>query len=657
MTETPAPRLEFRRCAKRERVVGHIRRREALEESRAADHALAVLGVVRPVRGDMKNAAALEDARDVGDEIGLNDPPLVVPFLRPGIGKEQIHGVEGAVGKHPLDDVDGVAVDDANIRDARALDQCQQMTQSRLVHLDAEVVDLRECGRGRQQGFAVAEADIENARRLAAEDGVEIEPSRAERDAEAGQQALEGTLLARRDAPRAAHEAPDPAGMIDIHCAILGKMVSDTFSRFPGFRAGAALVAALFIPLAGCGDNRDATPETGLRYDTEYPGIPYSDGRPGDRLGRLTDELTRGKASLDYAPGRGYLDAALAALDIDVSSQVLVFSRTSVQGRQVDSKTPRAIYFNDDTYVAWVPGAPTFELASFDPELGPVFYDFAQDPGASDGVERELARCLRCHDTYGLSGGGVPRFLLGSGYTGPDGELVSHEAWILTDQSTPLKNRWGGWYVTGREGKQAHLGNMIVASAADLENLDRLRVGNVEELGAFFDTSRYPTPYSDIVALMVLEHQVEVQNLLSRVRFETAGQPAAADAKSETLDRIVEPLVEAMLMLDEAPLSGRIEGGSGFAERFESLGPFDSSGRSLRQLDLETRLFKYPLSYLIYSEPFAALPDAVEAAVFARLRAILAASPAEDGFDRLSLSDRRAIAAILRDTLPAVFAP
>ena len=336
--------------------------------------------------------------------------------------------------------------------------------------------------------------------------------------------------------------------------------------------------------------------------------------------------------------------------EIDASSQALVFSRTSLQVRQILPETPRAIYFNDDSYVAWIPGSQSLEVSSFDPELGPVFYTLAQDAAVEPSMERQLGTCLRCHDTYSLTGGGVPRFLLGSGYTGTDGELVSHEAWILTSQATPFSSRWGGWYVTGHHGDADHLGNMVVQRAEDLQDIDALRVANVDELGAFFDTSDYLTPLSDIVALMVLEHQVEVQNLISRLRYEILGNET--EVAPQEFDRHVEALVRAMLMADEIELTSAIEGGSGFAEHFESLGPFDSQQRSLREFDLNSRVFRYPLSYLIYSSAFEALPPVAKNAVYRRVSEVLNANPDQDGFSRLSLADRTAIAEILADTLP-----
>lgn len=391
--------------------------------------------------------------------------------------------------------------------------------------------------------------------------------------------------------------------------------------------------AGVAVLMAGCGPAEEPPPD--LIYDQEYPQIGYAQRAPGGRLGQFAAAVADGSVMLEAHPGRAYLDELLDQLEIDVSSQALVYSRTSVLTRFISPATPRAIYFNDDTYVAFTPDAPAMEISGFDPALGPVFYTLSREGDPDPVPEREFGVCLRCHDTYGMSGGGVPRFLLGSGYTGADGELVSHEAWILTDQSTPLRNRWGGWYVTGKHGSQVNLGNIVVEKAEDLQDLESLRVGNIDNLNGLFDTTRYLAPYSDIVALMVLEHQVEVQNLISRLRFEAAA--------NKPIEEHVQALADAMLMRDAIALSDPITGSSGFTEYFESLGPSDSSGRSLRQLDLESRLFTYQLSYQIYSLPFQALPGHVKEAVYRRL---------DDGMDDLAEDERRAIREILRETLP-----
>lgn len=414
-------------------------------------------------------------------------------------------------------------------------------------------------------------------------------------------------------------------------------------------RAGVVTFAAATV--IGCESESEPEPDRASQlYDREYPEIAYAASTPEGRLGRFAMLAGDGSADLEFHADRGYLDAVLAALEIDPSSQMLVYSRTSLQVGRILPETPRAIYFNDHSYVAWIPGSPSLEIAGFDPELGPVFYSLQQQAADEPAIEREIGSCLRCHDSYSLTGGGVPRFLLGSGYTGTDGELVSHEAWILTSQATSMRNRWGGWYVTGRHGDAKHLGNIVVQNAEDLQDLDSLRIGNVDELSALFDISPYLTPYSDIVALMVLEHQVEVHNLISRLRYEALGTGTGISAGE--LERHIDSLVRAMMMVDAIELTAPIEGSSGFAGHFSTLGPVDSAGRSLRDLDLDTRLFRYPMSYLIYSAAFNALPEFVRDAVLARIDAVLDATPAQDGFANLSVADRAAIAEILAATVP-----
>lgn len=422
--------------------------------------------------------------------------------------------------------------------------------------------------------------------------------------------------------------------------------------------AAAAGLAAYFLrpgPTPPAPETARIAKPAPFRYAVEYPAIGYSTSEPTGRVARLAGRLAAGTETLEFREGRGYLDALLRALDIDPSSQALVFSKTSLQSSYVSPETPRAIYFNDDTYVAWEQGAPLVEIASLDTDLGVVYYTLRQSRAVNVRFGRQLDGCLRCHDTYGLTGGGVPRLLLGSGYIGTNGQLVTHEGWILTTDSTPLSSRWGGWYVTGRPAEQRHLGNLVVGDPAELQHLDTLRVGTLERLDALLDTSPYSTNKSDIVALLVLQHQVTVQNLLVRASFETR-TALAADAGSDPasarriVEKVTEPLVRAMLFVDAAPVEGPIAGTSGFEKQFESRGPRDEAGRSLRDLDLETRVFRYPLSYLIDSEAFGALPEPAKAHVYERLAEILSGEDASPDFARLSPQDRRSILEILTDT-------
>ena len=416
-----------------------------------------------------------------------------------------------------------------------------------------------------------------------------------------------------------------------------------------------------------------AEPEGPLRYDAEYPTIHYATAPRADAIATLEARLKSGEVRLEAGP-RGYLDSLLAALGVDASSQTLVFSQTSLQSRRINPRTPRAIYFNDDVYVAWVQNGP-LEIGSLDPNLGPVFYLLEQpQTGAAAApapkLERELARCLSCHDSYSLSGGGVPRFIVGSGYTGPSGELVSHEGWILVADDTPLEDRWGGWYVTGRSGDQKHLGNVLIRDRKDFDALDQLRRGNLDTLDALFDTKPYLTNESDIVALLILEHQVNAQNAITRVSYDvrTAIDKERGAAKSKdgdeisaeqlsaatrkTIDDAVGPLVDTLLFAGETPLTAPISGEPRFVAQFMSRALEDSRGRSLRDLDMRTRMFRYPLSYLIYSPAFDALPRAAREAVYRHITARLRGEEQGAAVARLKPDERAAILEILAATKP-----
>ena len=126
------------------------------------------------------------------------------------------------------------------------------------------------------------------------------------------------------------------------------------------------------------------------------------------------------------------------------------------------------------------------------------------------------------------------------------------------------------------------------------------------------------------------------------------------------LPSTVTEIVDYLLFVDEAPLPGRVQGTSGFAEQVAQRGPFDQQGRSLRQFDLSRRLMRYPCSYLIYSPVFDALPAQPREAIYQRMWQILSGHERSGRYARLSESDRVAIVQILRDTkkgLPGYFRP
>ena len=393
----------------------------------------------------------------------------------------------------------------------------------------------------------------------------------------------------------------------------------------------------------------------------EHEAIAYSKAEATDAVAKLQTKLDAGEATLDYDDAHGYLPAVLRALNVPVSSQGLVFSRTSLQVDHIAPWTPRAVYFNDSVYVGWVQGGPIMEVASVDPKLGAVFYTLNQEKTAHPSFERQTHTCLQCHDSSS-STGGVPGFIMRSVVTDRYGYPVASGAGATTDQ-TPLEDRWGGWYVTGTMGNLPHKGNVFAPvlshemgnAQSYLARTKLVSNGDVESLAARFDTEPYLAPHSDAVALLLLAHQAVVHNLITLANFEArkAAYTGGADgAATATVTAAADRLARAMLFVKAARFTAPVKGTSTFAADFSARGPRDRHGRSLRDLDLEHRLFKYPLSYLIYSEGFDALPPVVKDRVYARLREVLTGKDPSPDFAHLSEEDRKAILEILADTKP-----
>ncbi len=397
----------------------------------------------------------------------------------------------------------------------------------------------------------------------------------------------------------------------------------------------------------------------------EQPPINYSSTQPSNRISQLQSLLDEGKQQLTFHDELGYLPSLLAALDIPAESQTLVYSKTSLQTRYITPKTPRALYFSDEIYVGYVQSGAALEISVADPRLGTVFYTLDQAQVAAPKLERQTDRCLLCHSSSRTEG--VPGHVVRSLFVDLSGQPIYSAGSRMVDHTTPIENRWGGWYVTGKHGEQKHLGNFISRSKEVPREVDNSAGQNVLDLSDRFDVSRYLTPHSDIVSLMVLEHQVLVHNRLTRANFSTQqalaydasmkrslGESEAEffDSTKRRIQSAAEALVEALLLVDEAKLTAPMSGTAAFAQKFQELGPRDKAGRSLRDLDLQTRLFKYPCSYLIYSPSFAALPKEVREQVWKQLRGILSGADQSEKFAHLTAADREAIYRILRETHP-----
>lgn len=373
--------------------------------------------------------------------------------------------------------------------------------------------------------------------------------------------------------------------------------------------------------------------------------IAYSKTKATGPVTKLQQRMDKGEVVLKRDKHYDYLLSILANLQVPRSSQMLVFSKTSFQRERIDPKHPRGIYFNDDVYVGYVPGSPLLEVSEVDPELGAVFYTFDQNASSPRFVRND--QCLECHAS--AKSMGVPGHLVRSFATDDNGVVDLSSGTSLVNHRTPFEERWGGWYVTGTHGVQPHRGNLIGKSHFQRQERDPLFAGNVTNLGRYIDASAYPVASSDIVALMVLEHQTHMHNFITRLNYEST-IALQQYGHVRYLKNATEGFVKYLLFAEEAPLKAPVKGISNFADQFSSTGPRDKRGRSLRELDLHTRLFKYPCSYLIYSDAFAALPKEAKERVYARLFEILSGKDTSADYERLSPETRRAILEILSDT-------
>ena len=331
---------------------------------------------------------------------------------------------------------------------------------------------------------------------------------------------------------------------------------------------------------------------------------------------------------------------------------MMVFSKTSLQKALIAPENPRSIFFNDSVVVAWVRGEPFIEVAAEDAERGVIFYTLDYQP-TDHPIFVRRNDCLSCHEAYATLGS--PGMLVRSVFPAASGAPIRPLGDFTPDDRSPFRERWGGWYVTGRSRAQKHLGNRTFTQTEGDE--PPAMASDVERLDGKFDRGGYLAPYSDVVALMVFEHQMRTTNLFTRAGWET--RLAAYQGRGEAgVERAAREIADDLLFADETPLVGRVKGSSGFAEKFASEGPWDGKGRSLRQFNLTVRMMRYPCSYMIYSAGFDGLPADLKSATYLRIWQILSGEEKASKYSRMSAADRRAVVEILRDTkqdLPEYF--
>lgn len=376
-----------------------------------------------------------------------------------------------------------------------------------------------------------------------------------------------------------------------------------------------------------------------------------------DPISKLDRLLESGKARLEYSTKWGYLGSVLKQLDINPDTQILVFSKTSFQQDLISAAKPRALYFNDDIVIGAVQDAQVFEAVALDPTEGLQFFSLAQGQTKKPRFKAERGSCTFCHAPINKFAQGV---MIATVFPDRDGKpffKTGEELFHLTDHRSPFEDRWGGYYVTGTSGGIQHRGNAVAPDPSKPYELDLTNTSNVTSLAGRFDISKYLVPTSDIPALMTLEHQTVLTNILTSLNAQfRANEDFPLPA--EQLDAEVDKLVKFMLFIDETKLTSPIQGVSTFTKTFAARGPRDRKGRSLRDFDMKTRMFQYPLSYMIYNKSFDGLPQDARDRIYRRLYDALTGKLQAGGYEQLDPTRSREILEILIETksgLPAYF--
>ena len=367
-----------------------------------------------------------------------------------------------------------------------------------------------------------------------------------------------------------------------------------------------------------------------------------------DRFSRRIPELAEGRLPLDRSSERAFLKSLLRALDIPESSQLLVFSNTSLQLSLINPNNPRALYFSDDLYLGYVPGGK-IEVATIDAELGAVFYIFDIPRSDSRVVVERARRCMNCHaneDTLK-----VPGLSVKSVAPGPGGGSLDTFHPGQSGHTQPLAERFGGWYVTGTGGFDGHWGN----------RMGRLYQGELSatplEPGTRFSFERYPVATSDLLAHLLHEHQVGGVNRLIRAQYRfrelhhrnggSVPQALPPDLETELAD-----LLGYLLFAQEAPIpASGIPGNPAFREGFARNRKV-VDGHSLKDLDLQTRLLRFRCSYLIHTPFFEGLDADLRRRILRDLDHALSPEKRNAASRHLSDSEAAVIRTILRATVP-----
>ncbi len=382
--------------------------------------------------------------------------------------------------------------------------------------------------------------------------------------------------------------------------------------------------------------------------DLTSPAHQYWTRPLNDPFSKLIPDFESGKIQLDTQNQLTFVTSLLKALDIPASSQMLVFSTTSLQLSKISPRNPRALYFNEDLYLGYIPGGK-IEIISIDPQLGGIFYIFEIPRDQGTPQPQRAKRCMNCHaDTDTRH---VPGLVIKSVIPGPNGGSLNSFRREQTGHQIPLEDRFGGWHLTGADPIKKHWGNLIgQLSPAGLKK-------QIIQPGQLFDFNNYPLDRSDILPQLLHEHQVGFINRVVEAgykyrAYQDSDKGILNPAHSKELERITSDLTRYLLFADEANLPRGIQGDAQFKKDFRANRQTLASGESLKDLDLGRHLFKYRCSYMIYSNAFQGLPKKFKQQIYQKLAKALSTDKPDPNYSYLPSAEKRIIKKLLQTTLP-----
>jgi hypothetical protein len=366
----------------------------------------------------------------------------------------------------------------------------------------------------------------------------------------------------------------------------------------------------------------------------------------GDRFTRLKEAIETGRMVLDGSGEKPFLLSLLHALDVPASSQMLVFSTTSLQLRLITPANPRSLFFNEDVYVGYIPGG-RIEIVSIDPALGGIYYIFDIPRGAGPLRAERSNRCMNCHAAEET--GNVPALVIKSVIPGIRGGSLDSFRHGETGHGVPFSERFGGWYLTGAQNFAPNLANVV--GQLSPEGMTKYPM----EPGARFDYARYPMASSDVLPQLLHEHQIGFVNRAIAATYHTRALLAAGPlnaAGTADLDAQARAFARYVLFADEVPLpAGGVAGEAAFKADFQRTRRASPQGAALKDFDLRSRLFRYRCSYMIYGVAFSGLPPEFKQRVYRRLGAALDVARPDPEYAYLPPAEKQTIHGILRSTL------